>query len=512
LRSNFGNICAVVSKMENSILFFCALIAVSSAVNLTETFFVDQEWPCIQECYSDRGFSGEIRLVEMVLPEFSLIFDICHAITVTQTCADQCNYTNSLSTVKPFEYLCDSATLTELQKHEVCYTDINNEQTKTVCGERCGGKTDEMAERLHHVMAHHLNSGTNASDLSSVEATMLNATVETCRWQKCYAKCSVDNTASLCRDTDPDASSFMRKIYEELGYAHYDDLKSMGLADVVKTLPQECYFMVEPSTLFDEKANTANPADINVEQTQDRNEEEFWKQRQVEEDQMWSGCLKKCAADLNYAAEMDRFDEVGRGGDYADQFLNMHTMCRANDDLRQCIYQCNRTSAHPEDVRLPDTLCDSKLYQELQAHEQCYSKSREAKADCQARCGTENGAAEGTSTATDDQETCRTRICRMRCHYEIVTDTCDETDLEAGRFMLSWFDKMRRDASFVLDGVVDRETMELALSKAPAQCHYFLNTTVTLFDENSSVRCSLTHTCTIFLLLFVSFSLFNGFF
>jgi len=497
--------------MNYKILLFCALVAVSSSTNLTETFFVEQEWSCIQECYSNHEFTGEIKLIEMALPEFSLIFDICNALTTTQTCAERCNYTNSLAMVKPFAYLCDSETLSELKKHEVCLTDINNEETKRTCSQQCGGQVDEMAQKLHRLMTQHLNYGSDATGQTSASTAVHNATIETCRWQKCYARCTVDTIASKCRDSDPGASIFLRKVYEELGYAYYDDLKTMGLADVVKNLPQECNFMVEPSTIFDEHANAGDPANVNVEQTEDRNEEEFWKQRQLDEEKMWSVCLKKCAADLNYAAEMDRFDEINRGGDYADQFLNLHTMCRANEDLRQCLNRCDRTTVHPNDMKLADALCDKQLFLELQAHEQCYSKSRDAKTECQDRCNLEKSSEETTSSPVGDKETCRMQKCRMRCHYTIVAETCDDTDPEASKFMLNWFDQMRRGANFFLHVEMDQGAMESVLGEAPSHCHYFLNKNITLFDDNSSVRCSLTHTCTTFLLLFMAFNFFNGF-
>uniref|UniRef100_A0A914XJ10 Uncharacterized protein n=1 Tax=Plectus sambesii TaxID=2011161 RepID=A0A914XJ10_9BILA len=498
--------------MKNSILYIYGLIAVATATNITEAFFDEQDWSCIQGCYANSGFNGKIRLIEMVLPEYSLIFDICNALTTTQTCADQCNCTNSLAAAKPFAYLCDGATLSELQKHEVCYTDINNEKTKTTCGEQCGGQVDEMAEKLHRVMGQNIAHGTNSSVLTSSASALLNATIETCSWQKCYVRCAVDNIATLCRDSDPEASIFSRTLFEELGYAYYDDMKSMGLADVLKTLPEQCNFMMEPSTIFEEHANAADAENVHAEQIRDLNEEEFWKQRQQEEEKEWSTCLKKCAADLNYVAEMDRFDEIIRGGDYADQFLNQHTMCRANEELRQCLSQCNGTSTHQDDTELTNALCGKELFLELQAHEQCYSKSREAKSECQDRCKMEDGdqKEEGTTIAIRDKETCRMRKCVMRCHYDIVVDTCDETDPEASKFMLKWFDQMRRGANFFLDSGIDQGAMEAVLSQAPGQCHYFLNKNVTLFDENSSVRCSLTYTCTIFLLFSVAFSFFNS--
>jgi len=211
---------------------------------------------------------------------------------------------------------------------------------------------------------------------------------------------------------------------------------------------------------------------------------------------------------------MDRFEETYRGGDYADQFLSLHSMCRANDELRQCVNQCNATSVHPEDIKVIDALCDQELFKELEAHEQCYSKSREAKAECQERCLKESADQDGEAAAsqTNERETCRVRKCRMRCHYDIVADECDDTDPAASKLMIDWFDQMRRGASIFLEGEVNHGAMEAVLSGTPEQCHYFLNSNITLFDGNSSVRCSLTNLSLTLLLLFVSFSFLNDYF
>lgn len=75
--------------------------------------------------------------------------------------------------------------VSELQKHEVCFTDINNGETKTACSQECGGQVEEMAERLHRLMAHHMGVDSNVTGVEGPSAAVHNATIATCRYDRC---------------------------------------------------------------------------------------------------------------------------------------------------------------------------------------------------------------------------------------------------------------------------------------------------------------------------------------
>lgn len=77
------------------------------------------------------------------------------------------------------------------------------------------------------------------------------------RIAKCHARCSRDAFNELCRETDPEAGTFMQKFSEEILGALNDDLKQFGMRKLMKgIIPKECHFVFYPEQLFSESTTT----------------------------------------------------------------------------------------------------------------------------------------------------------------------------------------------------------------------------------------------------------------